>query len=114
ENSMPRGQMPTASANRSCTVMLMSDVPCEGGRAGHDRERSVAPALPWRQRVCFPGGDTHSHSFERHHFLCAGFLWTLEQKDQWDYRERCDHQEFVVVDIGDDQRLIGDDRVQRC
>ena len=43
--------------------------------------------------------------------------WTgvrlLEHDEQRDGDERCEHQQLVVVDIGDDLRLAGDDGVKR-
>ena len=37
----------------------------------------------------------------------------LEDGEQRDHGERCDHQQFVVVDVGDDLRLLRNHGVER-
>jgi hypothetical protein len=43
---------------------------------------------------------------------CGAALYALKHHQQRNDDQRRDHQQFVVVDIGDDLRLTGDKRVE--
>ena len=38
--------------------------------------------------------------------------WSREDDEQRDHRERCDHQQLVIVNIGDDLGLAGHDSIE--
>src|SRR6202042_558713 len=51
--------------------------------------------------------DEMSFQFQRV-LLIAAVRRSLENDEQWDHEERRDHQQLVIVDVGDDLRLLRD------